>query len=90
MKMKILSLWEILRLLLTFNSTSFIKHFREKCSKQNMKNTFLENIFVCEHFLSIVKKTSCIDNLRFLEGSMENAKAPPILEIERNGFFHWI
>ena len=24
----------------------FITHFREKCSKQNMKNTFRENVFV--------------------------------------------
>ena len=30
---------------LTFNSTSFITHFREKCSKQNMKNTF-EKMFL--------------------------------------------
>ena len=34
-----------------------IIHFREICSKQNM-NTFQENVFVHEDFLSAVKKTS--------------------------------
>ena len=28
----------------------FIIHFREKNSKQNMKKTFRENVFVCEDF----------------------------------------
>ena len=80
----------VLRGSLTINSTSFIIHFRDKCSKQNTKNTFLENVFVCENFLSTIKKTSCIENIRCLGESTENAKAPPILEIEQNGWFHWI
>ena len=42
-------------------------------------NTVRENIFVCEDFLSTVKKTSCIENICF-----ENASPPPILEIEQN------
>ena len=75
---------------LTFNLMFFIIHFREKCSKQNMKNTFWENVFVCGNFLSTINKTSCIENIRFFGGSTENAKAPPILEIEQNGWFHWI
>ena len=74
----------------TINSVSFIIHFRDKCSKQNMKNTFWENVFVCENFLSTVKKASCIENIRFFGESMENANALPILEIEQNGWFHWI
>ena len=31
--------------------------------------------------VSTVKKTSCIENISFLGGSTENAKAPQILEI---------
>ena len=34
----------------SFNSMFFIIHFREKCSKQNMKNTVQKNVFVCEDF----------------------------------------
>ena len=49
-----------------------------------MKNTFLEKVFVCEDFLSTVKKINFIENLRFFGGSTENAKAPPILEIKQN------
>ena len=33
-----------------------------------MKNTFWENIFVSENFLSTVKKPSCRENIRFLVG----------------------
>ena len=44
-----ITLWamafKILMVSLTFNSTFFITHFRENCSKQNMKNTFEENDF---------------------------------------------
>ena len=29
------------------------------------------------------KKTSCIENIRILGGSTENAKAPPILEMNK-------
>ena len=50
---------------LTINLMSFIINFRDKCSKQNMKNTFWENIFVYKNFLSTVKKMSCIENIRF-------------------------
>ena len=39
----------------------------KKCSKQNMKNTFRKNVFVCEDFLSTVKKMSCIKK-RFSRG----------------------
>ena len=33
-----------------------------------MKNTFLENVFVCEDFFSTIKKTSCIENIRVFGG----------------------
>ena len=33
-----------------------------------MKNTILENVFVCEDFLLTVKKTSYIENIRFWVG----------------------
>ena len=59
-------------------------HFREKCSKQNINTTFQENVFVCEDILSTVKKTSCIENIRVLGGSTENASPPPILEMKQN------
>ena len=41
-----------------------------------MKKTFLENVFVCEDLIFFV-------NIGF-SGSTENAKAPPILEINQN------
>ena len=40
------------------NYKFFIIHCREKWYKQNMYNMFWENVFVCEDFLSTVKKTS--------------------------------
>ena len=43
-------------------------------------NTFPEKVFVSEVFLSTVKETSCIENIRFLGGSTKNAKTPPILD----------
>ena len=55
-----------------------------------MKKTFRDNVFVRGYFLSNVKKTSCIENIKFLWGSTENAKALPILEIEQNGWIRWI
>ena len=48
-----------------------------------MNTKFRENIFVYEDFLSPIKKTSCIENIR-VWGSTENATSPPILEIEQN------
>ena len=51
-----------------------------------MKNTFRDNVYVREDFLSTVKKTSC----KVFGWSMENAKTQPILEIEQNWCFHWI
>ena len=35
-----------------------------------------------------VKKTSCIENIMVLGGSMEKASHPPILEIKQNWCFH--
>ena len=61
----------------------FIIHFRENCSKQNM-NTFRENVFVCEDFLSTVKERSCIENIRIWRGPTENLSPLPILEIGQN------
>ena len=58
----------VLRASLTVNSKFFIMHFREKYFKQNMKNTFWENVFVCKNFLSTVKKMGCRKNIRFLGG----------------------
>ena len=80
------SLWGTL----TFNSTSFIIHFREKCFKRNIKNTFRENVFVCEDFSLNRKENKLHRKYRFFSWSTENAKAPPILEIEQNILFHWI
>ena len=73
--------------MLTKEKKFFIMHFRERCTKQNMNTTFRENVFICEDFLATVKKTSCIENIRFW-GSTENATPPPILEIEQNCWFH--
>ena len=41
-----------------------------------MNNTFPENVFVCEDFISTVNKTSCIENIRFLGG------LPKMLSVE--------
>ena len=60
-----------------------IIHFREKCSKQNMKNTFSENVFVCEDFFFNLKENELHRKYKGLGGSTENA-TPPILEIEQN------
>ena len=40
----------VLRGSLTFKFNIFIIQFREKCSKQNMKKTVQEIVFVCEDF----------------------------------------
>ena len=50
--------------------------FREKCCKQKMKNTFRENVFVCEHFSVNSKKKELHRKDKVLGGSTENAKAP--------------
>ena len=43
-----------------------------------MKNTFWENVFVCKNFLLTVKKTSCIENIRFLGGLLAGLEKVPI------------
>ena len=42
---------------MTVKFNIFVIKFREKCSKQNMKKTFRENVFVCEDF-SLNRKES--------------------------------
>ena len=68
----------------------FIIHFREKWSKQIIKNTFRENVFVCEDFSQNRKENELHRKYMVFGGSIENATAPPILEIEKNLWFHWI
>ena len=55
-----------------------------------MKKTFRKNVFVCEDFSINRKENELHRKYKVLGGSTENAKAPPILEIEQNGWFHWI
>ena len=74
---------------LTFKFNIFIIQFREKCSKQNMKKTFRENVFVCEDISLNRKENELHRKYKVLEGSTENL-SPPILELEQNGWFHWI
>ena len=80
----------ILRGSLTFKFDIFIIHFREKCSKQNMKKTIREIVIVCEDFSLNRKENELCRKYRVFGGSMENRIHPPILEIEQNGWLDWI
>ena len=64
---------------LTFKFNIFIIQFREKCSKQNMKKTFRENVFVCEDVSLNRKENELHGKYRFFGGSTEKNKDPPIL-----------
>ena len=75
---------------MTFKFNIFIIKFIEKCYKQNIKKTFRENVFVSEDFSLNRKEKELHRKYCFWGGSMEKPKAPPILEIEQNGWFHWI
>ena len=73
---------------LTFKFDILIIQFGEKCSKQNIKKTFRKNAFVCEDFSLNRKENELHRKYMFFGGSTEKHKAPPILEIEQNGWFH--
>ena len=81
--------WFVLRGSLTVKFNIFIIQFREKCSKQNMKEPFRENVFVCEDF-SLNRKENELHRKNKVLGGSTDDKDPPILEIEQNGWFHWI
>ena len=49
-----------------------------------MKKTFQENVFVCEDFSLNRKENELHRKYRFFGIATQNAKAPPILEIEQN------
>ena len=70
---------------LTIKFNIFIIQFREKCSKQNIKKTFWENVFVCEDFSLNQKENKLHRKYNIFVGSTENRSPPPILEIEQNG-----
>ena len=55
-----------------------------------MKKTYWENVFVYEGFSLNRKENELHRKYKIFGGSAENAKALPILEIEQNGWFHWI
>ena len=55
-----------------------------------MKKTFWENVFVCEDFSLNRNENEFHRKYSFFGGSAEKNKHPPILEIEQNGWFHWI
>ena len=55
-----------------------------------MKKTFQENVFICEGFSLNRKQKELRRKYRVFVGSTEKNKDPPILEIEQNGWFHWI
>ena len=55
-----------------------------------MKKTFRENVFICEDFSLNHKENKLRRKYRVFVGSMEKKKDLPILEIEQNGWFHWI
>ena len=55
-----------------------------------MKKTFRENVFICEEFSLNRKENELRRKNGIFGGSTEKNKAPPILEIEQNWWFHWI
>ena len=55
-----------------------------------MKKIFRENVFVCEDFSLNRKENKLHRKYKVFGGSTENDMALPILEIEQNGWFHWI
>ena len=55
-----------------------------------MKKTFRENVFIYEDFSLNSKENELRRKYGIFEGSTEKNKDPPILEIEQNGWFHWI
>ena len=55
-----------------------------------MKKTFPEDVFVCEDFSLNRKENELRRKYGIFGGSTEKKKDPPILEIEQNGWFHWI
>ena len=55
-----------------------------------MKKTFRENVFICKDFSLNRKENELRGKYRVLGGSTEKKNAPPILEIEQNGWFHSI
>ena len=55
-----------------------------------MKKTFRENVSICEDFSLNPKENELRRKYGIFWGSTENNKDPPILEIEQNGWFHWI
>ena len=57
---------------------------------QNMKKPFREIVFICDDFSLNRKENELHRKYKGFGGSIENAMVPPILEIEQNGWFHWI
>ena len=55
-----------------------------------MKKPFLENVFICEDFSLNRKENELRRKYRVLGALRKKNKDPPILEIEQNGWFHWI
>ena len=55
-----------------------------------MKKTFRENVFICEDFSLNRKENALRRKYGIFGSSTEKNKDPPILEIEQNGWFHWI
>ena len=55
-----------------------------------MKKTIWENVYICEDFSLNRKENELRRKYGIFGGSMEKNKDPPILEIEQNGWFHWI
>ena len=59
---------------LTLKFNIFIIQFREKCSKQNIKKTFRENVFVCKDF-SLNRKENELHRKYMVLGATENGMA---------------
>ena len=72
----ILQISATLRGSLTFELNIVIIHFREKCSKQNMKKTFRENVIVCEDFSLNCKENELHKKFWFLGGLRKRTRIP--------------
>ena len=63
---------------------------KENELRRKYRKTFRKNVFICDDFSLNPKENELRRKYRVLGGSTEKIMHPTILEIEENGWFHWI
>ena len=66
---------------LTIKFEIYIIQFKEKLSKQKMKQTFRENVFICEDFSLNRKENKLRRKYKNFGGSAEKNKDPRVLDL---------